>query len=139
MLSGESHALTTLNLQPGVANPVRVSLVYPADATPGHLLSVVPATQLATVQQRQLRGSATRPATAVAPTPKTALTTPTSPPPRAAVASPNPLMAPAPIRPPASLPSRPPIQSSGVNAQQLDRYQEAIDAQREMMHKLMDR
>jgi hypothetical protein len=48
--SGQSVALTTLNLKPGVVNPVRVSMVYPADATPGHLLSVVPSSQLARVE-----------------------------------------------------------------------------------------
>jgi hypothetical protein len=132
MRSGESHALTTLNLRPGVTNPVRVSLVYPADATPGHLLSVVPVSQLAMVRARQQTAPPVLPAatpTAVAPTPR----------PTAAVAAPNPLMGPAPMRPPASLPSRPPIQSSGVNAQQLDRYQQAIEAQQEMMRQLMDR
>ena len=51
--SGESLALTDLRLQPGRSNPVRVSLVYPADATPGHLLSVVPVQQLAMLHQRQ--------------------------------------------------------------------------------------
>ena len=40
--SGESLALTDLNLVHGHTNAVKVSLVYPADATPGHLLSVVP-------------------------------------------------------------------------------------------------
>jgi hypothetical protein len=56
MRSGQSQPLTTLNLRPGIDNPVRVSLVYPADATPGHLLSVVPESQLARVlhQERQL-------------------------------------------------------------------------------------
>jgi hypothetical protein len=56
MRSGQSLSLTTLDIKPGVANPVRVSLVYPADATPGHLLSVVPAGQLARLrlQERQL-------------------------------------------------------------------------------------
>ena len=56
MRSGQSLSLTTLDLKPGVANPVRVSLVYPADATPGHLLSVVPMGQLARLrlQERQL-------------------------------------------------------------------------------------
>jgi hypothetical protein len=56
MRSGQSLSLTTLELKPGVANPVRVSLVYPADATPGHLLSVVPVGQLARLrlQERQL-------------------------------------------------------------------------------------
>ena len=52
--SGESLALSDLHLQSGMDQPVRVSLVYPADATPGHLLSVVPVTQLAQLQQRQL-------------------------------------------------------------------------------------
>ena len=51
--SGESLALTDLRLQPGRSNSVRVSLVYPADATPGHLLSVVPVQQLAMLHQRQ--------------------------------------------------------------------------------------
>ena len=54
--SGQSLGLTSLNLRPGVDNPVRVSLVYPADATPGHLLSVVPSEQLSRVlnQERQI-------------------------------------------------------------------------------------
>lgn len=126
MRSGESHALTTLNLRPGVSNPVRVSLVYPADATPGHLLSVVPASQLAMLQQQQ---RSTPPPLVAAPTPAS----------RPVPATPNPLLGPAPIRPPAALPSRRPIQSSGVNARQLDRYQQAIEAQQEMMHQLMGR
>jgi len=52
--SGESLSLTPLELNPGQNNPVRITLVYPADATPGHLLSVVPSSQLARVQE-QLR------------------------------------------------------------------------------------
>jgi hypothetical protein len=32
---------------------VKVSLVYPADATPGHLLSVVPVQQLALLHRRK--------------------------------------------------------------------------------------
>ena len=64
--SGESLSLTPLELVAGQTNPVRVTLVYPADATPGHLLSVVPSSQLARVQDqlRQLalaQGRATRP------------------------------------------------------------------------------
>jgi hypothetical protein len=141
MRSGESHALTTLNLRPGVTNPVRVSLVYPADATPGHLLSVVPASQLAMAQQQQRIAPAAAPAppaTAVrtAPRPVGAAPNPAT---RTGPISPNPLLGPAPIRPPAALPSRRPIQSSGVNAQQLDRYQKAIEAQQEMIRQLMDR
>ena len=51
--SGESLALTDIQLQPGQVTPMKVSLVYPADATPGHLLSVVPVQQLAMLHQRQ--------------------------------------------------------------------------------------
>ncbi len=53
MRSGESLSLTSLNLKPGVSNPVKVTMVYPADATPGHLLSVVSASQLAQVRDRE--------------------------------------------------------------------------------------
>jgi hypothetical protein len=134
MRSGESHALTTINLRPGVPNPVRVSLVYPADATPGHLLSVVPASQLAMVRARQ-QSAPSLPVTSPAATPTAAAPQAAGP----VAPTPNPLMGPAPIRPPASLPSRPPIQSTGVNAQQLDRYQQAIEAQQEMMRQLMGR
>ncbi len=51
--SGQSLSLMGLNLKPGTDNPVRVSLVYPADATPGHLLSVVPSQQLTRVQDQE--------------------------------------------------------------------------------------
>ena len=51
--SGESLALTSLNLKPGVTNQIKVTMVYPADATPGHLLSIVPSTQLASLRERQ--------------------------------------------------------------------------------------
>jgi hypothetical protein len=140
MRSGESHALTTLNLRPGVTNPVRVSLVYPADATPGHLLSVVPASQLAMTQQQRNVSSAAPapPVTAVRTAPRPVGTAP-NPTNTTGPATPNPLMGPAPLRPPAALPSRRPIQSSGVSAQQLDRYQQAIEAQQQMMRQLMDR
>ena len=70
MRSGESLPIAELNLKPGQNNRVRVSLVYPADATPGHLLSVVPDQQLAMVQQRQqLLAAAQARATAAAPAP----------------------------------------------------------------------
>ncbi len=51
--SGQSLSLGQIDLLPGVVTPVRVSMVYPADATPGHLLSVVPASQLALLQERE--------------------------------------------------------------------------------------
>lgn len=51
--SGQSLELKQLNLQPDRVNTVRLSLVYPADATPGHLLSVVPQSQLAQLRHRE--------------------------------------------------------------------------------------
>lgn len=51
--SGQSLELKTLNLDRDRPQTVRVSLVYPADATPGHLLSVVPISQLAQLEQRE--------------------------------------------------------------------------------------
>ena len=53
MRSGESLSLASLNLKPGIINPVKLTMVYPADATPGHLLSVVSARQLAQAQNRE--------------------------------------------------------------------------------------
>ncbi len=52
--SGQTLELKSLLLDPERAQTVRVRLVYPADATPGHLLSVVPRSQLALLQQREL-------------------------------------------------------------------------------------
>ncbi len=72
--SGESLSLGPINLRPGVGYPLRVSMVYPADATPGHLLSIVPIGQLAVVQQQQrqqelARLNASRPAKSSGPPP----------------------------------------------------------------------
>lgn len=53
--SGQSLSLAPLQLEAGRSTPVRISLVYPADSTPGHLLSVVPTSQLTEVQQRERR------------------------------------------------------------------------------------
>ncbi len=66
MQSGESLSLTSLSLNPGVYNPVKISLVYPADATPGHLLSVVPAGQLAQLRERERLVAQARAAAAAA-------------------------------------------------------------------------
>ncbi|WP_241466616.1 MULTISPECIES: DUF3370 domain-containing protein [unclassified Prochlorococcus] len=43
--SGQSLPISELNLTTKSDNPVTISLVYPADNTPGHLLSVVPVEQ----------------------------------------------------------------------------------------------
>jgi hypothetical protein len=62
--SGESLNLTTLQLQGDGPQTVRLSLVYPADATPGHLLSVISEVQLAQIleQERlQLEAQPSRP------------------------------------------------------------------------------
>lgn len=58
--SGESLSLTQLSLPAGRSTPVRVSLVYPADSTPGHLLSVVPTAQLAELQEQERRQALAR-------------------------------------------------------------------------------
>lgn len=137
MRSGESHALTTLNLKPGVVNPVRVSLVYPADATPGHLLSVVPASQLAVVQARQAQQTA---AAAVTPPVMPAPTRPQPP-------SPPPPLTPRPQQPGAERPSPRPVPErrsrpvGALPAQQPleDRYREALEAQQEIIRGLMGR
>ncbi|MCP9882137.1 DUF3370 family protein [Cyanobium sp. Alchichica 3B3-8F6] len=155
--SGQSVALTTLNLRPGVPNPVRVSLVYPADATPGHLLSVVPASQLTMVQnqERQLeiaRSTAATTAPALIPIP------PAVPDPTGVDADPAERMPPLVLQTP--LPGLPPLRSnpppppppailsprsaagassSPLNPSLVDRYQQALEAQQQMMRSLMDR
>lgn len=135
MRSGQSVGLTTLNLQPGVSNPVRVSVVYPADATPGHLLSVVPTSQLAMVQARQGQQvqQPTPPAAAVAPA-QPQVQPQVRPAPAAAPApAPAPIRPQPAVRPPASIPQATPARIPGVNADLLQRYQDAIDAQQNLL------
>jgi hypothetical protein len=79
--SGQSLSLAELDLRPDGENLVRVSMVYPADATPGHLLSVVPSSQLAMLQQREGKKKTSNnnqptPAKPEATTPKPEATTP---------------------------------------------------------------
>jgi hypothetical protein len=66
MKSGQSLPIGQINVQANVVNPVTVSVVYPADATPGHLLSVVPLTQLALLRRREELLEAARKAEAAA-------------------------------------------------------------------------
>ncbi|MFY8148484.1 MAG: DUF3370 family protein [Prochlorococcaceae cyanobacterium] len=190
--SGQSLSLTTLELQPGVLNQVRVSLVYPADATPGHLLSVVPTSQLALVQERErqlelARNAATRPNTPPAAPPAMAANAAedpgTAPPPLNVPATAAPVRV-SPVRrwtpPPAPLPpinhsvsaprsaaaSRQPDNRTTAEAKQIqrssgrtpvrtavpvvvppvrvsqsliERYQEALEAQKELMRSLQGR
>ncbi|MEB3184666.1 MAG: DUF3370 family protein [Cyanobacteriota bacterium] len=135
MRSGQSVALTTLNLQGGVSNPVRVSLVYPADATPGHLLSVVPDSQLARLrdQERQLE-VARAAAAARRPTPS-----PQSLPPiELPDAQQEALLPPPPPPPPLSWQGAPALMPP-VRADQslVERYQQALEAQQQRLRGLM--
>jgi hypothetical protein len=66
MKSGQSLPLGQIIAQANAVNPVTVSVVYPADATPGHLLSVVPVTQLAMLRRREEMLEAARKAEAAA-------------------------------------------------------------------------
>lgn len=144
MRSGQSLPLTTLNLKPGVSNPVRVSFVYPADATPGHLLSVVPESQLARLrdQERQLEvareTASTRPTVAPQLLPPVEL--------QEALLPANPLVLsptfqelPPPPPPPLSL-QLAPVVLPPVRADQtlVDRYQQALEAQQQRMRGLME-
>lgn len=155
--SGQSVALTTLNLRAGVANPVRVSLVYPADATPGHLLSVVPANQLAMVQNRERQLEIAR-TTAVPTAPVRISIPPAVPDATDPGEDPPALMAPLVLQQP-PVPALPPLRSyppppppailsprsSGgststpVSQSLVDRYQQALEAQQQMMRGLMGR
>ena len=76
--SGESLALADINLLPDQDTPVKVTLVYPADATPGHLLSVVPVDQLALLRRRQLQQKSAQQTTTIK---KTRTVSPKMPPP----------------------------------------------------------
>jgi Protein of unknown function (DUF3370) len=149
MRSGESLPLTNLNLRPGVINNVRVSLVYPADATPGHLLSVVPEQQMARLQQRQqqlataqllaasrlMQPTLEPPSLEPTPTfarPQVVATQPTQPALRAVTGWPEqlPLLA-----PPAGLPQPPGVVTSSSGSARLsqslmERYQQAVEAQK---------
>ena len=155
MRSGQSLSLTTLNLQGGVSNPVRISLVYPADATPGHLLSIVPASQVAMVKERErLLELARNTASPAALTPPQSLPaipdqdgdgqdrsvemTPLVLQPRFPSLPPLRSIPPPPL--PVSQPRYSPNQTSTPGNQTLvDRYQQALEAQQEMMRGLMGR
>lgn len=134
--SGESLSLASLNLVPGVPHPIRVSMVYPADATPGHLLSVVPSSQLARVQeeQRQLALARQRARPAAAPAaPPPAVGVDPAPAPAAPTPRPVPTLRPVPAPPPIQRfqPSPPPLVPP-LSIQQ-SRDQPAIEVQRQLL------
>ncbi len=127
--SGQSLSLTPLQLQRGTPKTVRVSMVYPADATPGHLLSVVPAAQLAQVQQRERQLEIARRQAQPAPLPA-APPNPQTPPPPGQVAAPPPVILP--LRP---YPQPPPPTPTN----QVDRYRRAVEAQQQQLQRWQDR
>jgi hypothetical protein len=168
MRSGQSLPIAELNLKPGQLNRVRVSLVYPADATPGHLLSVVPDQQLAMVQLRQQQLDEAQAIAASRPTPKVApppdaqaemvVDAQPFPPTRPAVVAVQPPKPPAPrprpkpavVTPPdwlqalPAIPAPPGLPAATINPVRmsqslLDRYQQAVEAQKQFMKSLTGR
>ena len=168
--SGQSLAISSLELRPGVNNPVRVSLVYPADATPGHLLSIVPSQQLGRIlelerQQAVARAEAERAAKRRQPRltkrGQTAVATkseslPELPPipedsSQAVLGLQQPIVFPPPTVPAMTLPPQnfpesvgsPPLvpspQETSLPSSQtmIDRYQQALEAQQDIMRGLM--
>lgn len=164
MRSGESLSLASLNLPGGQPYPLRLSLVYPADSTPGHLLSVVPSSQLALIQERERQLQIARAemesramASRVTPPPPnadggTAEARPRvaiTPPPAPRAAHPRPgffsfpsLLPPPALTPPAlTLPGlAPALIAPGRTTQSLiERYQEAVEAQQRLLNRLRGR
>lgn len=159
--SGQSLPLTELNLTPGQVNRVRVSLVYPADATPGHLLSVVPEQQFAQLQLRQTQQEAAL-ALAARQTPAGQTPPPLTQPATDLPAAVPLTIGPAPVVPstvvsrgaiapplviPGWLPQLPELDAPAqiapaptpnrVSQTLLDRYQQAVEAQRQFVKSLM--
>ena len=170
--SGQSLAISSLDLKPGVNNPVRVSLVYPADATPGHLLSIVPAQQLGRVldlqrnqalARAQAERAARRHQTKVAKKAPATVTPETDPlpelppipedSPQTVLGLKQPIVFPPPAVPGVTLPPEnypqsvgappllpSPLETSRPNSQtMIDRYQQALEAQQNIMRGLMTR
>ena len=162
MRSGQSLSIAKLNLKSRSSNRVTVSVVYPADCTPGHLLSVVPDTQLALLRQREAKLGSSRKTQPAATTPKVRPTTS----PRVVTAKPEsetksqelksatnqitpkpePFKSPAPpppvlIAPRGGLNPMPPamIMPQRVNSSLEQRYREAIKAQQEWLRRLQNR
>jgi hypothetical protein len=168
MRSGQSLPIASLNLKPGQNNPVMVSLVYPADATPGHLLSVVPDQQLAQLRQREqllAAAQASKPKAALAaapplaevaaapvaaPAPRSATPAATGKP-TAAKPAPKPKpVAPAVVMNPGWIQPLPPvpvlqglppavITPTRMSQSLMERYQQAVQAQQQLMNSLMGR
>ena len=147
MRSGQSLPISSLNLKAGQLNRVKVTLVYPADATPGHLLSVVPQQQLAQLRERErlLAAAQSRPAK---PRPKPAvplLAEPEQPTqPGANRLEPALVMAPGWITAPPTTPTAATLPASvappmRMSQSLMERYQQAVEAQQRFIESLMGR
>lgn len=175
--SGQSLSLASLNLLPGQNTPLRVSFVYPADATPGHLLSVVPSDQLSRVLEierqaelaraeaerasRNRRVARVKPKRSSKPVVAATTTTPAEIPALPELDEANldemPSAHDLPLTPPPSLPAvtlssplvqpesfrdstlNEPVMPPRTNQSLIDRYQQALEAQQDMMRGLMTR
>jgi hypothetical protein len=140
-----------------------VSLVYPADATPGHLLSVVPDQQLAQLRQREsllaaAQAAKPKPAPAIPPAAQDAGVAQKAAPKPAPVAAAKPKPAPTkpkparpavaatpgwvqPLPPVPVLQGMPPavITPTRMSQSLMERYQQAVQAQQKLMNSLMGR
>lgn len=141
--SGQSLSLVPLQLQAGRNTPVRISLVYPADSTPGHLLSVVPTTQLAELQQRERQQELARLNRSRGPSPAAPPAVEPAPqrrpqpiqPRGAGPLTPPPILkgpsTPTWLQPPPTLEKGSPSPSRGMTL--TDRYREALDVQKQLL------
>ena len=140
--SGESLALTDINLSQGQETPVKVKLVYPADATPGHLLSVVPVDQLALLRRRQLQQRTAQENITIK---KTKVVAPKTLPPLPDVQQKVPLKPVFSLQPsitspkPSSKPIRPVDQAQNVESTNDPRYTDAIRTQQQWLRQLQGR
>jgi hypothetical protein len=160
MRSGQSLPIASLNLKPGQTNTVKVSLVYPADATPGHLLSVVPDSQLAQLRQREEMLIAARAAAKPKPAPavppvkvetvavlEPVVLTPQprpTPKPKSKPAAPAVVSTPGWSQPLPAVPTLPGLTPAVITPTRMsqslmERYQQAVQAQQQLMNSLMGR
>ena len=146
MKSGDSLPIADLYLRPGQSNPVKVSLVYPADATPGHLLSVVSDQQLANLKQRETMTAVAAAATKQSPpkVPVAAIKSPVFEPVTIRPAAPPVVAPPQWVEPPPALPNLEGVSAAVINPTRMSeslmlRYQQAVEAQQKMMNSLLGR
>lgn len=139
--SGESLALADVNLLQGQNTPVKVTLVYPADATPGHLLSVVPVDQLALLHRRQLQQQAAQQGIHK----NNNLVAPKTPPPLPEIQQKAPLKPALSVQPsglspkPSSNFTRPADRAQNVEPTNDPRYTDAIRTQQQWLRQLQGR